>query len=1359
MFTSLNHDSSCGCVQCTPSTSVCYVGANLPNTGIQNNDTISVAVQKLDAAITAIPEANQFIKSNEPLSLAQRNGNVLYGILDQYTGEEMTLSKVTGTPVVDGVMYFQLINNYNVTEYFRRNIVKINPYIFGAKGDGINNDTSAIQSAINFCQTSGDILELEGNFLSDTITISESIKLETVCTLQTINNVDALVIQGGGYGQSVFIKHTGSLTIRGIQRDGFARGIVLKNGVLNSTFDKVYISNVGLGVDYEASGNNNIVAWNLLDIRSTSSSTLTTFTKGAFVSNTTLYNIGEITTPTPILTNMGTIIVAGNVYPIVAKPGATNTYYVGNFYSLPNGGQLYHYTGGGVLHRKHPDNGAIEYKTLRLWSIAGSSITVQSSYGVTVNGGEIEGCGTNVVVGGIYMNGSNPETIYSIRSLFEGLHTEGNTANKPFVYSLKNSMITFNGCLMGDGIQVAAPQTGVKFQSGYGTDRTSNYYYGKPNEDFPAIEPNDPTFKIYKDLTTGTTVYLNLRDLIPMMSYMGDLRVNYVCTGEYNMLNIPVGETRTLRVTPYGTNTLNGGTAYQDITITGLPNKTEYKITFLLVGNDFTYTVDSGENWIKSNESLSLAKRKGDVLYGILDQYTGEDITLSKVTGTPVVDGIIYFQLGTEYFKRNVDVINPCIFGVKADGVTDNTEALQNAIDFASTSNIKEIKFSPSENSYRFTHLDLIGSQYSGISLIGSKGVVFEQILGTRQIVGGYPIPSFARYERADGFLLINDGVNSPSNVTTFESTAVRDITIDGITFLNDVVNDEFDELTHQICAVGVSNFTVKNCEFIGFLGDGVAVTNVLVGSTNIRMNRNVNIIYNSFDGVNKDNRQAVSIYACDGFSVNYNKIKNTTRSDMPGAIDIEPDYISSILRGGEIKGNKIYNIGGNIGAIAITLANNNSTLNYPETSPLQSKITVSNNTIVDCTFASFTVISQLTYLQTNGKNIKSVVFRDNYISNSGFGYIVNVSDVIIENNYYENVIFSFEQINRASNIIIRENTIKNMTGVDGLKIETSSKFITIKDNKFINPQQHCITDTTRGGIVDLTGNWFDDSDTSNISYVLNGNFNLTHEEVGNNKCNNNRVTGNLVGTMLSNIDRMNNLAIITIGILPKGFPYGDSLNEYNDGSRNVILKTKRTEEDTVLQELITSDGYETVFVRHKINENTWSEFVKQNNKDVITGTLTTGIMPVAMGTNSIKNGILRDNGTNILLQTANTPFFQTFDGTGFLNMGIDTAVSSSAIYNTNTFHRFLINSSSTDALRINSNGNIGINTSVDNGVDKLQINGSAVTTQYKLSALNIAPASATSTGTLGEIRVTSGFIYVCVATDTWVRSALTTWT
>lgn len=47
---------------------------------------------------------------------------------------------------------------------------------------------------------------------------------------------------------------------------------------------------------------------------------------------------------------------------------------------------------------------------------------------------------------------------------------------------------------------------------------------------------------------------------------------------------------------------------------------------------------------------------------------------------------------------------------------------------------------------------------------------------------------------------------------------------------------------------------------------------------------------------------------------------------------------------------------------------------------------------------------------------------------------------------------------------------------------------------------------------------------------------------------------------------------------------------------------------------------------------------------------------------------------------------------------------------------------------------------------------------KFTLSALNTAPSSATDTGTTGEIRIDAGYIYVCVATNTWVRSALTTW-
>jgi hypothetical protein len=38
------------------------------------------------------------------------------------------------------------------------------------------------------------------------------------------------------------------------------------------------------------------------------------------------------------------------------------------------------------------------------------------------------------------------------------------------------------------------------------------------------------------------------------------------------------------------------------------------------------------------------------------------------------------------------------------------------------------------------------------------------------------------------------------------------------------------------------------------------------------------------------------------------------------------------------------------------------------------------------------------------------------------------------------------------------------------------------------------------------------------------------------------------------------------------------------------------------------------------------------------------------------------------------------------------------------------------------------------------------------------APAAADSTGTAGQVAYDSSYFYVCVATDTWVRTALDTW-
>lgn len=55
----------------------------------------------------------------------------------------------------------------------------------------------------------------------------------------------------------------------------------------------------------------------------------------------------------------------------------------------------------------------------------------------------------------------------------------------------------------------------------------------------------------------------------------------------------------------------------------------------------------------------------------------------------------------------------------------------------------------------------------------------------------------------------------------------------------------------------------------------------------------------------------------------------------------------------------------------------------------------------------------------------------------------------------------------------------------------------------------------------------------------------------------------------------------------------------------------------------------------------------------------------------------------------------------------------------------------------------------------------SSVTTDVlmrSLTSIVSAPATSTSTGKAGQIAFSSGYIYYCVATNTWKRAALSTW-
>jgi len=158
------------------------------------------------------------------------------------------------------------------------------------------------------------------------------------------------------------------------------------------------------------------------------------------------------------------------------------------------------------------------------------------------------------------------------------------------------------------------------------------------------------------------------------------------------------------------------------------------------------------------------------------------------------------------------------------------------------------------------------------------------------------------------------------------------------------------------------------------------------------------------------------------------------------------------------------------------------------------------------------------------------------------------------------------------------------------------------------------------------------------------------------------------------------------------------------------------------------------------------------NNTAVGAGTLavnTTGAGNSAFGRNSLS---LVSTGSNNSILGFNTGGNIT-TGSGNTIIGANVSGLSSSLSN----YVILADGDGNRRINIPSTGNVLIATTTDSGY-KLDVSGTARATQFFLSALNTAPASAGAAGVTGEIRIDASHIYICTATNTWKRIAIATW-
>ena len=218
-------------------------------------------------------------------------------------------------------------------------------------------------------------------------------------------------------------------------------------------------------------------------------------------------------------------------------------------------------------------------------------------------------------------------------------------------------------------------------------------------------------------------------------------------------------------------------------------------------------------------------------------------------------------------------------FGAVGDGIADDTVAIQAAINAGTCVRIPA-------GTYRVGRLTL----KSNLAIVGD---------GAGSLLQG----------RAGVTLL--QGL-SPSAGTILENIELRGLRLTGA-----VTKAGFSEHVHLVSIAGVRNLLVDNVQFVGFQGDGLYLG---ANADNSRHNLDVRVVNCTFDGIDKNNRNCISVIDGDGVSVRGCVFRRSSRRDMPGFIDVEPNDSANVVRNVQITGNHFEDTDGAVGAVSIVV-------------------------------------------------------------------------------------------------------------------------------------------------------------------------------------------------------------------------------------------------------------------------------------------------------------------------------------------------------------------------------------------------------------------------------------------------------
>lgn len=149
---------------------------------------------------------------------------------------------------------------------------------------------------------------------------------------------------------------------------------------------------------------------------------------------------------------------------------------------------------------------------------------------------------------------------------------------------------------------------------------------------------------------------------------------------------------------------------------------------------------------------------------------------------------------------------------------------------------------------------------------------------------------------------------------------SIRGLTLRDLKLHGRVEQAGFREHSHLVRLDGVEDVLIERVSFTGFQGDGLYLASGIVPGQE-RHNRRLVIRSCRFDGVNLDNRNAISIIDGDDVRIEDCTFRNCTRPNMPGPIDLEPDPQSfAIIRNIVVERCLFENNGGSVAQVAIQI-------------------------------------------------------------------------------------------------------------------------------------------------------------------------------------------------------------------------------------------------------------------------------------------------------------------------------------------------------------------------------------------------------------------------------------------------------